>query len=200
MLKRQYNQIEHLFPKQRGNVEYSNLQVLNAMLYMPENGCKWRTLPRRRGKWNSIYKHVNRWAKNGILVQVFEYLHEARITDMGIEALCLDSTIGMVHPDGTGALKKRKAVHRKIPWRLDDKIHMLCANERLAVSFHLSGGQCHDAPEGRKLLENTGPVDTPISLLMDRAYEGENMRDTALELGYSLCVPPKSNRKKFLGL
>jgi len=72
---------------------------------------------------------------------------------------------------------------------------MLCANERFAVSFHLSGGQCHDAPEGRKLLENTGPVDTPISLLMDRAYEGENTRDTALALGYSLCVPPKSNRK-----
>ena len=109
MLKRQYRQIEHLFPKQRGNVEYSNLQVLNAMLYMLENGCKWRALPRRRGKWNSIYKRVNRWAKDGILVQVFEYLHEASITDMGIEALCLDSTIVKVHPDGTGALKKTES-------------------------------------------------------------------------------------------
>ena len=76
---------------------------------------------------------------------------------------------------------------------------MLCANERFAVSFHLSGGQCHDAPEGRKLLENTGPVDTPVSLLMDRAYEGDNTRSTALDLGYSLCVPPKSNRKELWG-
>lgn len=31
---------------------------------------------------------------------------------------------------------------------------------------------------------------------MDRAYEGDNTRDLALELGYSLCVPPKSNRKE----
>ena len=76
---------------------------------------------------------------------------------------------------------------------------MICANERFAVSFHLSGGQCHDAPEGRKLLEDTGTVDMPISLLMDRAYEGDNTRDTALELGYSLCVPPKSNRKETWG-
>ena len=76
---------------------------------------------------------------------------------------------------------------------------MLCANERVAVSFHLSGGQCHDAPEGRKLLESTGPVNTPISLLMDRAYEGQNTRDTAVDLGYSLCVPPKSNRKDTWG-
>ena len=98
-----------MFPKQRGNVEYSNLQVLNAMLYMLENGCKWRTLSRRRGKWNSIYKRVNRWAKEGILVQVFEYLHRERITEMGIETLCLDSTIIKVHPDGTGALKKTES-------------------------------------------------------------------------------------------
>lgn len=76
---------------------------------------------------------------------------------------------------------------------------MLCANERFAVAFHLSGGQCHDAPEGRFLLENNGPVNTPISLLMDRAYEGDNTRDVALELGYSLCVPPKSNRKETWG-
>lgn len=106
MLKRQYKQIEHLFPVQRGNVEYSNLQVLNAMLFVLENGCKWRALPRRRGKWNSIYKRVNRWAKDGTLVQVFKYLHAEKITTLGIEALSLDSTIVKVHPDGAGALKK----------------------------------------------------------------------------------------------
>lgn len=76
---------------------------------------------------------------------------------------------------------------------------MLCADERFAVAFHLSGGQCHDAPEGRLLLENHGPVDVPLSLLMDRAYEGDNTRNTALALGYSLCVPPKSNRKETWG-
>lgn len=106
MLKRHYKQIEHLFPKQHGNVTYSNLKVLNAMLYMLENGCKWRTLPCRFGKWNSIYKRVNRWAKEGILVRVFEYLHAESFTTLDIEALCLDSTIVKVHPDGTGALKK----------------------------------------------------------------------------------------------
>ena len=76
---------------------------------------------------------------------------------------------------------------------------MLAANERTAMAFHLSGGGCHDAPEGRKLLKAHGPVVTNISLLMDRAYEGENTRDLALELGYGLCVPPKSNRKESWG-
>ncbi len=107
MLKRHYKQIEHLFPKPRGNVTYSNLKILNAMLYMLENGCKWRTLPRHYGKWNSIYKRVNRWAKDGVLIPIFAYLQAQKFTTLGIEALCLDSTIIKVHPDGTGALKKR---------------------------------------------------------------------------------------------
>ena len=29
-------------PRQRGNVRISNLQVLNALLYVAEHGCKWR--------------------------------------------------------------------------------------------------------------------------------------------------------------
>lgn len=73
---------------------------------------------------------------------------------------------------------------------------MLAANERTAVMFHLSGGGCHDAPQGRKLLTNRGCVYTNISLLMDRAYEGDPTRNLALDLGYGLCVKPKSNRKQ----
>ena len=34
---------------QRGNVKLSNLQALNAMLYVVENGCKWRGLPKHLG-------------------------------------------------------------------------------------------------------------------------------------------------------
>ena len=40
-----------------------------------------------------------------------------------------------------------------------------------------------------------GPVDHPVCLLMDRAYEGDETRALAVELGYIPIVPPKSNRK-----
>ena len=71
----QYKGVATLFPLQRGNVKYSNLQVLNGMLYAMENGGKWRQLPESYGNWNSIYKRVNRWAKEGVLQRVFEFLH-----------------------------------------------------------------------------------------------------------------------------
>ena len=40
-----FERIAHLFPKQRGNVSLSHLTVLDAILYVAEQGCKWRGLP-----------------------------------------------------------------------------------------------------------------------------------------------------------
>ena len=41
----QYERIAPVLPVQRGNVKLPNLQVLNAILYVAEQGCKWRGLP-----------------------------------------------------------------------------------------------------------------------------------------------------------
>ena len=102
----QYKQIESFLPVQRGNVSLTNLQVLNAILYVAEHGCKWRGLPKRFGNWHTIYTRMNRWAKNGVLNRVFEQLQQQQIIRIKIEAVSLDSTSIKVHPDGTGALKK----------------------------------------------------------------------------------------------
>ena len=47
----QYARIKDSLPVQRGNVSLTNLQVLNAILYVAEQGCKWRGLPKRFGRW-----------------------------------------------------------------------------------------------------------------------------------------------------
>ena len=102
----QFAQVEHCLPTQRGNVSLSNLQVLNAILYVAEHGCKWRGLPKRFGSWHTIYTRMNRWSKAGVLDRVFEQLQQSQIVRIKIEAVSLDSTSIKVHPDGTGALKK----------------------------------------------------------------------------------------------
>ena len=102
----QYLRIEPNLPRQRGNVSISNLQVLNALLYVAEQGCKWRGLPKRFGNWHTIYTRMNRWSKAGVLDHVFAQLQREQIVRIKIEAVQLDSTTVKVHPDGTGALKK----------------------------------------------------------------------------------------------
>jgi len=102
----QYQRIASCLPRQRGNVKLGNLQLLNALLYVAEHGCKWRGLPKRFGNWHTIYTRMNRWSKSGVLDHVFEHLQREQIVRIRIEAVSLDSTTVKVHPDGTGALKK----------------------------------------------------------------------------------------------
>lgn len=102
----QFELIEHLLPKQRGNVRLSNLQVLNGILYVAVNGCTWRGLPEQYGRWHTVYTRFSRWAKAGVIDRVFEELQVLNFLKVKIEAVALDSTSVKVHPDGTGALKK----------------------------------------------------------------------------------------------
>jgi transposase len=102
----QFALIEHCLPRPRGNVSVTNLQVVNAVLYVTEHGCKWRGLPKRFGNWHTIYTRMRRWAKAGVFDKMFEELQREQVVRIRIEAVSLDSTSIKVHPDGTGALKK----------------------------------------------------------------------------------------------
>ena len=102
----QYQRIADCLPRQRGNVSMTNLHLLNALLYMVEQGCKWRGLPKHFGNWHTIYTRMNRWSKAGVLDRVFVRLQREQILTVRIECVSLDSTVVKVHPDGTGALKK----------------------------------------------------------------------------------------------
>ena len=113
----QYGKIAKYLPKQRGNVSMTNLQLINAILYVTENGCKWRALPESYGNWHTIYVRMNRWSKNGVLGRAFAALQTEGIIQINVEVVCLDSTSVKVHPDGTGALKKREASDWKISRR-----------------------------------------------------------------------------------
>ena len=106
LTERQFQRIADCLPRQRGNVGITNLQLLNALLYVVEHGCKWRGLPKHFGNWHTIYTRMNRWSKAGVLDRVFARLQAEQILAIHIEHVCLDSTTIKVHPDGTGALKK----------------------------------------------------------------------------------------------
>ena len=78
----------------------SNLDALNGILHILEQGCKWRALPARFGPWHTIYMRFSRWAHSGVVTQVFERLQAERLIDL--EVVGSDSTTVKVHPDGAG--------------------------------------------------------------------------------------------------
>lgn len=71
---------------------------------------------------------------------------------------------------------------------------MVAASARCAIGFSLSPGQAGDAPEGRALLRSIPELPVKCHLLMDCAYEGDETRQLALDLGFVPVVPPHPNR------
>ena len=103
----QYKRVEHLLPKPRKKPEVDNLTFLRALQYMAENGCRWRAMPEKFGKWDTIYRRFRRWIDHGVFDRIENELKLQIINIKGIKSLSLDSTYVKVHPDGTGAPKKR---------------------------------------------------------------------------------------------
>jgi transposase len=137
---------------------------------------------------------VDRRSKSGAMDRVFEKLQLEQIVRIRIEAFSLDSTSVKVHPDGTGALKKKGPQSiGKLRSGWTTKIHMVAADARTAITFALSPGNAHDAPEGRELLRDLGSF-PGMPVIMDRAYEGKETRQLVLALEMVPVVPPKSNR------
>jgi transposase len=62
------------------------------------------------------------------------------------------------------------------------------------VTFSLSPGQYGDGPCGRELLRTLPSPEAPVALIMDRAYEGDETRQLALDLGFTPVVPPRTGR------
>ena len=106
LTEEQYAKIADCFPRHRGNVGIDNLSALNAILYVLENGGKWRRLPKEFGNWHTIYTRMSRWAKSGVINRVFTRLQQEQLIRVRIEAVSLDSSYIKVHPDACGALKK----------------------------------------------------------------------------------------------
>jgi transposase len=69
-----------------------------------------------------------------------------------------------------------------------------CRRRSNSDSLFSFPGQAHDAPEGRELLFQMALPLAPVALIMDRAYEGDETRQLAINLGYTPVVPPKENR------
>jgi hypothetical protein len=103
---RSYARIKGSLPAQRGNVSMTNLQVLSAILSVAEQGCGWRGLPRRFGRWHTIYMRMSRRAKNGVLDRVFEQLQLEQIVLVG-------SLIGPLNTMGAKIQCSRPRIERR---------------------------------------------------------------------------------------
>ena len=79
---------------------------------------------------------------------------------------------------------------------LTTKIHALVDAEGRPLRLHLSPGQAGDAPVGTALVAE---LDEGATLIADRAYDTNPIRDAAAERKVWACIPPRVIRKGSFG-
>jgi len=92
-----------------------------------------------------------------------------------------------VHPDGTGALKKRSAVHWQVPGRVERQASNGCRGCPNSCSLRALLRQRSRCPERAAAPEAAGPAIEPPGT-------GHEARQLAVDLGFTPLAPPKSSR------
>lgn len=88
----QWEAIEPLFVGMR-NRQWSKRELLNAMLYKVDNGCKWRNLPHDFPPWQTVYSFFRRAKLSGLWDELLQFLVE--ITRQ-IEDRAADPSYGII--------------------------------------------------------------------------------------------------------
>ena len=69
----QWEVIAPLFKGMR-EYKYSKRELLNAVLYLVDNGCKWRALPHEFPAWQTVYSFFRRAKETGLWDKILQHL------------------------------------------------------------------------------------------------------------------------------
>ena len=97
-------------PGDPGRSGEDNRRFVEAVVWMGQNGAKWRALPREYGHWFSVHKRFKRWSDKGVWQMIFNTLTVCADT----EWLMIDSTIIRAHQCAAGAKGGKKIMHLAI--------------------------------------------------------------------------------------
>jgi len=81
-----WNYIKDLFPNnqgKRGRPSISSRKALSGIIYVLENACKWRCLPRYYGKPTTIHGTFMRWVRNGTFESVMTRAKDFYLSKLG---------------------------------------------------------------------------------------------------------------------
>lgn len=118
-------------------------RILNAMWYVLVTGVQWRLLPREFPKWQLVYYHFARWARQNYWKRIYHTLRALWRDKSGRHkhptAGCQDSQ-SIKSPSGAGA--RGYDTHKKIKGR---KRHLLTDTQGLALEVVVTAAHVSDS-------------------------------------------------------
>ena len=72
---------------ERGRRGHENRRHLDGILWRAREGARWRAMPERYGKWNTVWRRFARWRDLGVLGAVFAALAESGLAEERVHLL-----------------------------------------------------------------------------------------------------------------
>jgi transposase len=182
-------------PGSRGAPARDNRRFLHAVLWIAKTGAPWRDLPEYFGKWNTVWRRFDRWARKGIWNNLF-----GNFQDPDLEWLVLDSTVVRAHPHAAGARKSSGGQEAQSLGRrrggFGTKIHAAVSGLLLPVILLLSPGQEADVSHAKTLLGKVPTGAEVKAVICDKGYDSKAVVEAIQAMGAEAVIPSLSNRKE----
>jgi len=98
----QWDRLKPLLPCRggRGRLYITDHRTtIEGILWITRTGAPWRDLPRRFGKWATVYQRFRRWCARGVFAAVLDGL----AADLDMSVAQVDGTFVKAHQHAAGA-------------------------------------------------------------------------------------------------
>lgn len=164
-------------------------KVIIGILLVLKEGCSWRALDLPNISWQAIYGHFRRWSKAGLWDEMMHQLPWKRTSGLRM----IDATHVKVHRDAANPAggQEHQAMSRT-KGGLNTKLHVATDARSQPRAMVLSAGSEADVSHAPGLIDDI----EASTILMDKAYDSDALRQYICEQGMKSCIPPSSNRRK----
>jgi transposase len=170
-----------------GRRPLSKERALRGIVWILDNGAKWRDLPREFGAKSAVHRYFQRWVEEGVFENLLrqtgrlvEARGECRVYECFIDGSFAKAKGG---GDGIGLTKSGKGV----------KIMIIVDARGLPISVETMSASPHESRLVQPLLDFMLPEQMPQRLIGDKAYDSGPLAAELAERGVELIAPPRSN-------
>ena len=182
-----------LLSTERGRPGHGNRRLLDGILWRAREGARWRAIPARYGKWNTVWRRFARWRDLGVFEAVFAALAESGAAEERVQML--DSTTIRAHQHAAGAKggQQDQALGRS-RGGFSTKLHLRCDARGLPLALVLTPGEAHETRAFGDLVEDLAAGTR--CLIGDMGYDADWLRQELLLRGVLPVIPPNPVRQE----